>query len=89
MRKNPGLAILIGALLLPLAGCNDPQNTRTAEQSYGPSPTLPAPQSSMIPTINVATATSWPPGVIFSGSKARPSVNAWRSLLPTHERNWG
>ncbi len=54
--------MLIGALLLPLAGCNDPQDTRTAEQSYGASPTLPAPQSSLIPTINVATAASWPSG---------------------------
>ena len=48
--------------MVPLAGCNDPQDTKTAEQSYGPSPTLPAPQSSMIPTINVATAISWPAG---------------------------
>src|ERR1700712_1753073 len=62
MRKNPGLAMLIGALLLPLAGCNDPQDTKTTEQSYGASPTLPAPQNSLIPTINVATATSWPSG---------------------------
>ena len=54
--------MLIGALLLPLAGCNDPQDTKTAEQSYGASPTLPAPQNSLIPTINVATATSWPSG---------------------------
>ena len=62
MRKNRGLAILAGALLLPLAGCNDPQDTKTAEQSYGASPTLPSPQSSLIPTINVATATNWPSG---------------------------
>jgi glucose/arabinose dehydrogenase len=62
MRKNPGLAMLIGALLLPLAGCNDPQDTKTAEQSYGASPALPAPRSSLIPTINVATATNWPSG---------------------------
>jgi hypothetical protein len=62
MRKNLLLAISIGALALPLAGCNDPQDTKTAEQSYGASPTLPEPQSSLIPTINVATATSWPAG---------------------------
>jgi glucose/arabinose dehydrogenase len=62
MRKNLLLAISIGALALPLAGCNDPQDTKTAEQSYGASPTLPDPQSSLIPTINVATATSWPSG---------------------------
>lgn len=62
MRKNLVLAISIGAMALPLAGCNDPQDTATAEQSYGASPELPPPQSSMIPTINVATATSWPDG---------------------------
>src|ERR1700712_337886 len=62
MRKNLILAISIGAMALPLAGCNDPQDTATAEQSYGASPELPAPQSSLIPTINVATATSWPSG---------------------------
>lgn len=62
MRKNLILAISIGAMALPLAGCNDPQDTATAEQSYGAAPELPAPQSSMIPTINVATATSWPSG---------------------------
>jgi glucose/arabinose dehydrogenase len=62
MRKNLILAISIGAMALPLAGCNDPQDTATAEQSYGASPELPAPQSSLIPTINVATATSWPDG---------------------------
>src|SRR4051812_11575702 len=62
MRKNLILAIAIGAMALPLAGCNDPQDTATVEQSYGASPELPAPQSSLIPTINVATATSWPDG---------------------------
>ncbi len=62
MRKNLILAISIGAIALPLAGCNDPQDTATAEQSYGATPELPAPQSSLIPTINVASATSWPDG---------------------------
>ena len=72
--------MLMGALLLPLAGCNDPQDTRTAEQSYGAAPALPAPQSSLIPTINVATATSWPTGgkpVAASGM----AVNAFASGL--------
>ena len=62
MRKILLLAVSTAALALSLAGCNDPQDTRTAEQSYGASPALPSPQSSLIPTINVATATSWPPG---------------------------
>ena len=61
-RKNLALAISIAAMALPLAGCNDPPDTATVEQSYGASPELPAPQSSLIPTIHVATATSWPSG---------------------------
>jgi glucose/arabinose dehydrogenase len=56
------LAISIGALALPLAACNESSDAAVAEQTFGPSPTLPAPQSSLIPTINVAPATGWPPG---------------------------
>jgi glucose/arabinose dehydrogenase len=56
------LAVWISVLTLPLAACNDPQDTVTAEQSFGPSPTLPAPQKSWIPTVNVATAIGWPVG---------------------------
>jgi hypothetical protein len=59
MRKNLFLAMSIAALALPLAACNDPRDTLTAEQSYGPSPTLPHPQTSWIPTVNIATATGW------------------------------
>ena len=62
MRKIFLLTTCIGALALPLAGCNDPRDTATAEQSFGPSPTLPAPEKSWVPTVNIATATSWPSG---------------------------
>jgi glucose/arabinose dehydrogenase len=62
MRNHLLLAISIGALVLPLAACNESSNTAVAEQTFGPSPTLPAPQSSLIPTINVAPATGWPQG---------------------------
>jgi glucose/arabinose dehydrogenase len=62
MRKNLILAMSIAAMALPLAACSDPQDTATAEQSYGASPQLPAPQKSWIPTVNIATASSWPSG---------------------------
>jgi glucose/arabinose dehydrogenase len=62
MRKIPSLAMSIVALALPLAACNDPRDTATAEQSYGAAPTLPAPEKSWLPTINIATATAWPHG---------------------------
>ena len=62
MRKNILLAIGIGALALPLAACNEPSAPTAAEQTFGPSPTLPAPAHSWIPTVNIATATGWPSG---------------------------
>lgn len=80
MRKNLILAISIGAMAVPLAGCNDPQDTATAEQSYGASPELPAPQSSLIPTINVATATSWPSGAKPTAANGM-AVNAFATGL--------
>jgi glucose/arabinose dehydrogenase len=61
MRNHLLLAIAIG-VALPLAACNESSDTAVAEQTFGPSPTLPAPQSSLIPTINVAPATGWPQG---------------------------
>jgi glucose/arabinose dehydrogenase len=62
MRNHLLLTICIAALALPLASCNEPSDTAVAEQTFGPSPTLPPPESSLIPTINVAPATGWPPG---------------------------
>jgi glucose/arabinose dehydrogenase len=62
MRNRLLLALWVGALALPLAACNEPATTASAEQSFGPSPALPAPESSLIPTIHVATATNWPAG---------------------------
>jgi glucose/arabinose dehydrogenase len=62
MRNKILLVVSAAALALPLAACHDPQDAVTAEQSFGPSPTLPAPQKSWIPTVNVATATGWPAG---------------------------
>jgi glucose/arabinose dehydrogenase len=61
MRNNLRLAICIGALALSLAACNE-QDTGSAEQTFGPSPTLPAPENSLLPTINIATAAGWPSG---------------------------
>jgi glucose/arabinose dehydrogenase len=61
MRNNLLMAICVGALALPLAACNE-QDTVSAAQTFGPSPTLPEPQHSWIPTVNVATAIGWPGG---------------------------
>jgi glucose/arabinose dehydrogenase len=61
MRNHLLLAICLSALALPLAACNEPDGV-AAEQTFGPSPSLPAPQHSLIPTVNIATATGWPAG---------------------------
>ena len=61
MRNNILMAICVGALALPLAGCDEPE-TASVEQTFGPSPTLPAPTNSWMPTVNIATAIGWPPG---------------------------
>ena len=62
MRKTLLLAMSIGGLTMPLTACSDTQDTATVEPSYGPAPTLPAPEKSWLPTINVATATGWTAG---------------------------
>jgi glucose/arabinose dehydrogenase len=62
MRNHLLLAICAGALALPLAACTESSDTASAEQTFGPSPTLPAPQSSLLPTVNIAKAVGWPSG---------------------------
>lgn len=49
------------ALTLPLIACNE-QATVSVDQGYGPSPALPAPKPSLIPTVNVSKAVGWPQG---------------------------
>ncbi|MDO9561440.1 MAG: sorbosone dehydrogenase family protein [Bradyrhizobium sp.] len=62
MRNAILLGICFGTLALPLAACSEPPETAVAEQTFGPSPTLPAPEKSWLPTVNIATATGWPDG---------------------------
>ncbi|WP_291862578.1 sorbosone dehydrogenase family protein [Bradyrhizobium sp.] len=62
MRNAMLSAFFIGALTLSLAACSEPADTGVAEQTFGPSPTLPAPEESWLPTVNIATATGWPAG---------------------------
>ena len=62
MRKHILLATCVGALALPLAACSDPQETATVAQTFGPSPTLPPPEHSWIPTVDIASVSRWPDG---------------------------
>ena len=79
MRNRLLLAMWIGALALSLAAC-DEQETAAVEQTFGPSPTLPAPQHSWIPTVNVATAIGWPAGGKPTPAKGM-AVNAFATGL--------
>ena len=61
MRRMMVRTMGVAALALPLMACNE-KATVAVEQGYGPSPTLPAPATSLIPTVNIAKAASWPDG---------------------------
>ena len=51
----------VAGFALPLASCNE-QETTTVGQTFGPTPTLVAPEKSLLPTVNVAKAIGWPAG---------------------------
>jgi hypothetical protein len=55
------LAACFSGMAAGLAACNE-QETAAAEQTYGAKPTLPAPEKSLMPTVNVAKAVGWPAG---------------------------
>ena len=55
LSRNLLLVILVASLTLPLGACNG-QEISTVEQTFGPSPALPEPETSIFPTVNVAKA---------------------------------
>src|SRR6516165_269063 len=59
--RNLLLVTLIASLTLLLGACNG-QETATVEQTFGSSPALPEPETSIFPTVNVAKAIGWPAG---------------------------
>jgi glucose/arabinose dehydrogenase len=62
MRRDHLPAIV---LLAALAACGE-EAQLPAEAGYGPSPQLPAPRSTLIPTVNIAPAKGWPEGAMPS-----------------------
>jgi glucose/arabinose dehydrogenase len=79
MRNHLLLAICATALALPLAACNE-QDIVPVEQTYGPSPILPPPQHSWVPTVDIATPKPWPPGAKPTAAKGM-AVNAFATGL--------
>ena len=59
--RRPLPAIFAAAALSVLAGCGD-KSTLPAGAGIGPAPQLPAPKSSLIPTVDIAPAKGWPEG---------------------------
>ena len=73
------LVAAVAGIALPLASCND-QETATVGQTFGPTPTLVAPEKSLLPTVNVAKAIGWPAGVKPVAAEGM-TVNAFADAL--------
>jgi glucose/arabinose dehydrogenase len=80
LRPNLLLAACAAGFVLSLAACNEQQDTAATEQTFGPNPTLPAPEKSLVPTINVAKAIGWPQGAKPTAAQGM-AVNAFATGL--------
>jgi glucose/arabinose dehydrogenase len=61
MRRSMIARLAGAAVALALAACGE-EATLPEQAGMGPQPTLPAPNETLIPTVNIATAVGWPPG---------------------------
>jgi len=59
LSAKPALAMCSMAVALSLAACDAPE-TATVSQTFGATPTLVEPETSLTPTVNVAKAVGWP-----------------------------
>ncbi|XYJ11117.1 PQQ-dependent sugar dehydrogenase [Telluria sp. B2] len=59
--RRPPFSLFAAAALLGLAGCGD-KSILPVNADVGPSPQLPAPKKSLIPTVDIAPARGWPEG---------------------------
>jgi glucose/arabinose dehydrogenase len=55
------LALCLGFGLLALTGCSETAKL-PVESGYGPAPTLPEPNRTLLPTVHIAPAKGWPQG---------------------------
>ncbi|WP_414638367.1 PQQ-dependent sugar dehydrogenase [Azospirillum sp.] len=63
MAKLPKAALSVAAMAAALAGCGE-SATLPVSAGIGPSPALPPPRETMIPTVNIAPAKGWPAGAM-------------------------
>ncbi|WP_339933431.1 sorbosone dehydrogenase family protein [uncultured Brevundimonas sp.] len=81
--------VIVAALVLATGACADSARVPEAEQ-FGPNPTLPAPRTTLLPTVNIAPATGWPAGqtpIAASGFQVTPFADdldhpRWLYRLP-------
>lgn len=78
MHRSTSIFVL-SALAVALAGCGETARLRVADGS-GPSPQIPEPNKSLIPTLNVAKAIGWPEGGKPQGAPGT-TVNAYAAGL--------
>jgi glucose/arabinose dehydrogenase len=71
--------LLLSSLLLNIIACGE-RATLPLEAGMGPRPTLPAPNPTLIPTVNIAPAKGWPSGAKPMAA-AGLSVNAYATGL--------
>lgn len=79
MRKAFISVLLLGSLILNIIACGE-RATLPLEAGIGPHPTLPAPNPTLIPTVNIAPAKGWPHGAKPTAA-AGLSVNAYATGL--------
>ena len=81
------VAVVVAALLL--SACGDMARLPVSA-GMGPTPELPAPRSSLLPTVNIAPAQGWPAGRVPSGppgTEVQPFASGlehprWLLVLP-------
>jgi len=71
--------VLFGLFALSFAGCGE-KAVLPVQAGMGPSPTLPPPKESLIPTVDIAPAKGWPAGAVPTAA-AGLSVSAFASGL--------
>jgi glucose/arabinose dehydrogenase len=70
---------MLAAAALALVGCGERAKLDVA-QGFGPDPTLPAPNKTLFPTVNIAEASAWPAGAKPTAAPGL-AVNAFASGL--------